>query len=112
MVEYADFGWGNCSVGIVQGLYRLTTCSLQGIRKDSLQKLLVAVTADRFQQDAREVLQRTGWKELVTFDSSHGKGERCTLWVNAPLEIDPTWHSVGVVTNKKGVRNAHRGNKV
>jgi hypothetical protein len=44
-------------------------------------KYLLAVTANFYQKDSRETLQKQGFKEIITFLSTHGGQETLTLWV-------------------------------
>ncbi len=54
---------------------------------DSKYKYLAAITANKYQEKAREVLAKKGFKQVVTFYSSHNhKDETLTLWTKTNLK--------------------------
>lgn len=59
--------------------------------KSYKKKYIVAVTANKWQQEVKDILPTLGFKEIVTFKSFHNKeDENLTIWlkVNKEAEID------------------------
>lgn len=53
-------------------------------------KYLTAITANSFQELPRQVLTKNGFKQVITFKSSHGGDQTLTLWYKTRKEKIPT----------------------
>jgi hypothetical protein len=78
------------NVAVIDGLpyggtYAPAKTQIEGFRNklDKLEyRYIVATTANKFQKEARTILQENKFKEVITFYSSHGdKSETLTFWL-------------------------------
>lgn len=71
--------------------YNLTKETIEAFKKEICSqkfKYLIALTANIIQFSFRDSLKEIGFRDVVTFKSSHGGGETVTLWTKTNENFD------------------------